>query len=97
MNASAVSASGMRSKRLGEAHQDHAFVRREAVFVHEGVDAGVIAFLGARREHEAARHIGNTAAFVFGKERALDQRADETLLVHQILRRKLVPGGKTVL
>ena len=49
MNAFAVSASGILEQRFGEAHQDDALVRREAILVHEGIDAGVIGFVGTRR------------------------------------------------
>ena len=65
--------------------------------MHEGVDAGVIGLVGARPVHEPTRHVGGAAALVLGEKRALDQRADEPRLVHQILGRKFVPRGKNPL
>ena len=73
---------GNSEQRFGEAHQDDALVRREAILVHEGIDAGVIGFVGTRPVYETTRHVGGAAALVLGEKRPLDQRADEPRLVH---------------
>ena len=90
MSSSAVSLSGILQQRLGDAHQDHAFLAGKPVLAHEGVDAGVLALVGARGVHEAARDVGGAAALVLGKDGALDQPVQQPRLVVQMVGRDLV-------
>ena len=54
--------------------------------------------LSARaRVYEAARNVGGAATLVLGENGALDQRADEPRLVHQVLGRDLIPRRKNPL
>ena len=65
--------------------------------MHEGIDAGVIGFVGTRAVYEAARNVGGAATFILGKKCPLDQRTDEPRLVHQVLGRELIPRRKNPL
>jgi hypothetical protein len=86
-------------QRLGEAHQDDALLAREAVLAHEGIDAGVLLAVGAGGVDEAAGEVRGAAALVLGVDGALDQAADETRLLEQVIsgdlvaRRQLVPAA----
>ena len=64
---------GNAQQRFRKAHQHDALVGREAIFVHEGIDAGVLALVGARGVHQAAGDVGGAAALVLGENRTLDQ------------------------
>ena len=55
---------GDAQQRLGEAHQDDAFLGGEAVLVHEGIDAAVLVAVGARGAHQPARQLGDAPALV---------------------------------
>ena len=66
---------GNPQQRFGETHQDDALIGRQAILVHEGIDAGVIAFVGAGGVHQAASDVGGAAALVLGEHGALDQAA----------------------
>ncbi len=55
MSASAVAASGMRSKRFGDAHQQHALGRRKVVLLQERLDAALRLPLGAHGLDPRAR------------------------------------------
>ena len=70
----------------------HALFGREAVLVHEGVDAGMLALVGARGMHEVAGDVGRAAALVLGEHGALDQPADEAVFVDQMMGGDLVAG-----
>ncbi len=84
---------GMRSKGLGEAHQDDALVAREAVLAHEGIDARVVGLACAHGMDEAAGDVGGAAALLLGIDGALDQAADEARLVDEVMRGDLVARG----
>ena len=73
-------------QRLGDAHEDDAFLARQAVLAHEGVDAGVLAAVGARRMDEPARQLGRAAALVLAEHGALDQPVEQPLLVDEMVR-----------
>ena len=70
---------GDAQQRLGEAHQDDAFLAGKAVFVHEGVDAGVLAAVGARGMDEPAGELGRAAALVLAEDGALDEAVEQAL------------------
>jgi hypothetical protein len=65
--------------------------------VHEGIDAGVIGFVGTRAVYEAARNVGSAATFILSEKCPLNQRTDEPRLVHQVLGRELIPRRKNPL
>ena len=65
--------------------------------MHEGINAGVIGFVGTRAVYEAARNVGGAATFILGKKCTRDQRTDEPRLVHQVLGRELIPRRKNPL
>ena len=73
-------------QRLGDAHEDDAFLARKAVLAHEGVDAGVLAAVGARRMHEPASKVGGAAALVLAEHRTLDEPVEQPLLVDEMVR-----------
>ena len=81
---------GNAQQRLREAHQDDALVARQPVLVHERIDARVLAFGRPGGMNEVARDLARAAALVLGENGALDQRADETLFVDQMMRGNLV-------
>ena len=73
-------------QRLGDAHEDDAFLAGKAVLAHEGVDAGVLAAVGARGIDETARKVGRAAALVLAEHGALDQPVEQALLVDEMMR-----------
>ena len=81
---------GNPEQRLGDAHQDDAFLAGEPVLAHEGVDAGVLALVGARRMDEAASDVGGAPALLLGEHRALDQAVEQPRLVDQMVSGDLV-------
>jgi hypothetical protein len=83
---------GNAQQRLRNAHQDDAFFARQAIFVHEGVDAGMLAFVDASGMHETARQFARAAAFVFRVDGALDQAANQTGFVDEVVLGDLFAG-----
>ena len=81
---------GDAQQRLGDAHEDDAFLAGKAVLAHEGVDAGVLAAVGARGIDEAARELGRAAALVLAEHGALDQPVEQALLVDEMMRGDLI-------
>ena len=81
---------GDAQQRLGDAHQDDAFLAGKAVLAHEGVDAGVLAAVGARRIDEPARQVGRAATLVLREHGALDQAVEQALLVDEMVGGDLV-------
>jgi len=77
-------------QRLGEAHQDHALFGREPVFLHEGVDARVMLLVGASGVDQMPGDLCGAAALIFGEQRPFDQRADEPVLVHEVMGGNLI-------
>jgi len=90
---------GNAQKRLREAHQDDALLARQAVLVHEGVDAAVLAMVGPRGLHQLARKLARAPALLVGEDGPLDQAADKPRLVGQevcgdlVARRRLAVAG----
>ena len=62
--------------------------------MHEGIDARVLDLVGARGVDEVAGEVGRAAALVLGENGALDQPADEAVLIHQMMGGELVAGRK---
>ncbi len=81
---------GNPEQRLGDAHQDDAFLAGKPVLAHEGIDAGVLGFVGARGMDEAASDVGGAPTLLLGKHRALDQTVEQPRLVDEMVRRYLV-------
>ncbi len=81
---------GYAQQRLGQAHQDDALLRGEAVLVHEGIDAAVPVAVGTRGMHQARGLVGDAGALGRREDGALDQAADKPRLVHQVIGRNLV-------
>ena len=77
---------------LGQAHQDDAFLAREAVLVHEGVDAAMLVAVGARGAGQPAGQLGDAPALVIGVDGPLDQTADQAGLIEQVIGGDLVAG-----
>ncbi len=73
-------------QRLGDAHEDDAFLAGKTVLAHEGVDAGVLAAVGARGMDEAARKVAGAPALVLAEHGALDQPVEQALLVDEMVR-----------
>ena len=86
---------GNAQQRLGEAHQDDAFLGGQAVFVHEGIDAAMLVPIGARRADQSRCPIGDAVAFCRGEDGPLDESADKAHLVHQMIGRNLVALGQS--
>ena len=68
-------------QRLGQAHQHHALFGGERVFLHEGVDAALLAAAGPHRRHELAGEFGHAALLVGGKRGLRRKAADQRCLV----------------
>ena len=81
---------GDAQQRLGDAHEDDAFLAGKAVLAHKGVDAGVLAAVGARGIDEAACKLGRAAALVLAEHGALDQPVEQALLVDEMMRGDLI-------
>ncbi len=81
-------------QRLGEAHENDAFLAGEAILAHERVDAGMLAAVGARRMDEPARQLGRAAALVLAEHSALDQPVEQALLVDEMVRGDLIARRK---
>ncbi len=72
---------GNAQERFRQAHQHHAFLRRQVVLVHEGIEAAVGLAPRAHRQHQLAGAIGNTPARVVGNGRLREQGPDARGLV----------------
>ena len=55
---------GNAQQRFGEAHEHDAFLRRQRVFLHEGIDAALPPAPGADRGHQLAGKIGDPSRIV---------------------------------
>ncbi len=72
---------GDAQERLGEAHQDHALLGREAVFVQERVEPALPDPLLAHAAHEVARALGDAVERVRRQRGRLDELLDGASLV----------------
>ena len=84
---------GNAQQRFREAHQNDALVAGKPVLPHEGIDAGVLGMIGAGDLDEATGDLGGAPPFVLGVDGALDEAANETLLVDQVIRGDLFAAG----
>ena len=96
MSLSAVSASGMRKQRLGEAHEHDALLRGEVVLAHESIDPAERAVPLANTGHELARILENPHRLGVGQPRALVERGERCGLVGEIGRRERCPGERNI-
>ena len=78
---------------LRQAHQDDALLRRQPIFVHEGVDTAVPVTAGPRRAYQPAGKIGDPAALVSRADGALGKPTQEPPFIHQMVGGNLVPAG----
>ena len=74
---------GNAQQRLGKAHQHHALLGGERVFLHEGVDAALLAAPGPHRGDKLAGEFGDLRGLALIEPRLGGKRAHEGRLVRK--------------
>ena len=77
---------GDAQQRFGEAHEDHALARRQAVLAQEGVERAAAAARGAHRLHQRQRPCADVAGRGLRQPRVVGERAYKWLFFGEILR-----------
>ncbi len=75
---------------LGKAHQDDAFLARQAILAHERIKTAATYFRAAHATDELARHLLGSARFIVRPGGPLDQRPDKACLIEQMVGRNLI-------
>ena len=74
---------GNAQQRLGEAHQQHALPARQAIFMHEGIDAASLVPPCPRREHKLFGELRDLALLLLAASRALDEGSDKLVFIRK--------------